>query len=147
MDIEKVRTFYERLEPVVEKLKKQDMLDQPVREDAWTPRQFLHHLADAQTQAFYRILWIITEDHTVIKPFDQDDWVRITGDYPVEAAMAQLKGVYLRWYHLLNGLDETQWQKTGHHPELGQVTIKPLVEYYIEHGETHVSQFASLVEM
>jgi len=146
MDIELVATFYERLAPVVEKLQAGGKMDIPVKEGGWTPKQLIHHLADAQTQAYYRILWLLTEDHTTLKPFDQDSWVAVVSDHPVEASLSLLKGIYSRWYHLLKDLDPSQYERTGMHPETGEVKIGPLVEYYINHGETHFSQFASMVD-
>ena len=61
MDIDKLRTFYPRLETAVSNLST-NQLNTPIAEGKWTPGQFLHHLADAQTQAFYRCVWILSED-------------------------------------------------------------------------------------
>ncbi|MHA2503050.1 MAG: DinB family protein [Candidatus Kariarchaeaceae archaeon] len=58
MDLENIRTFYPRLEAAVSKLTP-EQINFPTGEGKWTPGQYLHHLADAQAQAFYRCVWIL----------------------------------------------------------------------------------------
>ena len=111
MDIDKLATFYDRLEPIVHAIEEKGRMNTPVKEDGWTPKQLIHHLADAQAQAFYRLLWIATEHNTVLKPFNQDDWVNFTGTYPVESSMAILKGIYSKWYYLMKDADNALLKK------------------------------------
>lgn len=140
MNIELLRTFYPRLKAAVDKLSIAQ-INSPSKIGGWTPGQYLHHLADAQTQAFYRCLWILSEDNTTLKPFDQDNWVALVGHFPIEGSLAILDGVYQRWVMLLDSLQDWQWELKGTHPELGEISIRDIVKYYQDHGEGHIVQF------
>ena len=42
-------------------------LDTPYREDGWTVRQVVHHVADSHVNAYVRFRWALTEDGPMIK--------------------------------------------------------------------------------
>ena len=46
-----------------------NLLDTPIREGAWTPRQIFHHMADSHLNSYIRIKLAITEDNPTIKPY------------------------------------------------------------------------------
>ena len=49
-------------------------LDTPYREGGWTPRQVVHHLADAHMNGFVRFKLAVTEDQPAIKTYEEDLW-------------------------------------------------------------------------
>jgi hypothetical protein len=53
----------------------EDQLHTPYREGGWTCQQVVHHLADSHLNAFIRCKLLLTENKSVIKPYDQDAWV------------------------------------------------------------------------
>jgi len=121
-------------------------LDTPYRENGWTVRQVVHHVADSHMNAFVRTKLILTEDHPTLKPYSQDDWAA-TADaahHGVEASLALVEGLHERWAVLFDGLPETAWRRTGHHPERGELSVAELLELYSRHGEHHVGQILGL---
>ncbi len=82
-------------------------------------------------------MWILSEDVTTLKPFNQDKWVELSKDFPIDAALHIINGLYTRWFHLLKNINPKDYQKAIH-PEIGEVVLGPLIEYYINHGESHL---------
>jgi hypothetical protein len=60
--------------------------------------------------------------------------------------MVLLKGIYMRWVTLLDSLQEWQFEIKGTHPELGEISVREIVNYYIDHGENHIRQFTKFNE-
>ena len=138
MDLNNVETFFPRLDKIITILRKENKLLTPIKNGGWTPVQILNHLVDSQTQAYYRTMWILSEDVTTLKPFNQDKWVELSKDFPIDAALQIINGLYTRWFHLLKNINPIDYHKKAIHPEIGEVVLGPLVEYYINHGESHL---------
>ena len=121
-------------------------LDTPYREGGWTPRQVVHHVADSHLNAFVRTKLILTETHPPLKPYDQDAWAATAeaDRHGIEASLRIVEGLHERWAALLESLPETAWQRTGHHPERGEISIGDLLETYAYHGERHAGQILAL---
>ncbi len=121
-------------------------LDTPYGEGKWTPRQVVHHLADGHINAFCRFKLILTEDHPTIKPYNQDLWAKLpdTVSAPVEPSLQIIRGVHDRWSRLLRSIPESNWSRSAHHSERGEVTLDALLTIYAGHGEKHVGQIMAL---
>jgi hypothetical protein len=52
-------------------------LDTAYRQDGWTVRQLVHHVADSHVNAYVRTKLGLTEQEPTIKPYDQDLWVAV----------------------------------------------------------------------
>jgi hypothetical protein len=121
-------------------------LDTPYGPGKWTPRQVLHHLADAHMNAFVRMKLIVTEEHPTLKPYDHEAWAE-TADgsrSEVEASLAILRGLHARWVGFLNAVPEDGWSRSAHHPETGEVTLDALLRIYANHGELHLARIHEL---
>ncbi len=121
-------------------------LDTPYGPGKWTPRQVLHHLADAHMNAFVRMKLILTEDHPTLKPYDHEAWAE-TADgarSDAEASLTILRGLHARWVDLLNAVPEEAWKRSAHHPESGDVTLDAILRIYAAHGELHLSRIHEL---
>jgi hypothetical protein len=121
-------------------------LDTPCAEGEWTARQVVHHLADAHMNGFIRMKLILTEEQPTLKPYDQDEWVKLrdSAEHPVRAALSILAGLHERWSALLESLPESSWRRSATHPETGTLTLDDLLVTYARHGETHVRQITGL---
>jgi hypothetical protein len=121
-------------------------LDTPCAEGEWTARQVVHHLADAHMNGFIRMKLILTEEQPTLKPYDQDEWVKLrdSAEHPVRAALSILTGLHERWSALLETLPESSWRRSATHPETGTLTLDDLLVTYARHGETHVRQITRL---
>jgi len=121
-------------------------LDTPYRTGGWTVRQVVHHLADSHMHAYLRMKFIVTEDHPVIKPYDQDCWAALTdaARAPLEPSLLILDGLHERWAHFLESLPDAAWTRSALHPERGEVTLESMLRTYAGHGDKHVEHIRGL---
>lgn len=115
-------------------------LQTPYREGGWTVAQVVHHLADSHLNAYVRMRLILTEDKPALKTYDQNAWANFAdAKSPVLApSIAILRGLHRRWSNLLRSVGRKDWQRAGHHPEHGEMTVEDILVTYSDHGEKHV---------
>ena len=111
-------------------------------DEEWSIAQNVHHMADSHMNSFIRLKLILTEDHPTLKPYDQDAWVNMADEVSLdlENSFSILRGLYRRWVIVFESLTEDQWQRTGHHPEIGTVTVADMLESYAGHCRDHLDQ-------
>ena len=138
--IERIRRLPAQLEAVVRSLTREQLATHFLAGE-WTVAQNVHHLADSHMNSFIRLKLILSEERPPLKPYDQDIWAT-TPDYdtPIEDSLLLLTGLHRRWVALFEGLKESDWQRTGLHPEIGEVTPDDLLRIYAAHGEGHIDQ-------
>lgn len=124
-----------------------EQLDTPYRDGGWTPRQIVHHIADSHLNAFVRMKLIQTEDHPLLKTYDQDLWAKMN-DYTrdIGPSMAIVEGVQERMANVLEDASEQDLERTANHPDNGTMTLQNLLDMYAEHGDNHVKQITGLRE-
>lgn len=139
--IERLRALPERLEALVAGLRDTDLYT-PYLAGEWTVAQNVHHLADSHMNAFIRLKLLLTEDRPTLKPYHQDMWAATPDamNLPVESSLALLRGLHARWAVLFESLSDDQWQRSGFHPENGDITAEDLLRTYAGHGEAHLDQ-------
>ncbi len=136
----------QRLNALVRDLKEEDF-HKPNPNGGWTIAQILHHLADSHMNGFIRTKLMLTEDQPTLKPFDQDMWAETPEihDAPVVTSLEILTGLHRRWVVLLKNLEEEDWGRQGHHPEVGRVTLDGLLKIYANHCEAHLKQIEEML--
>jgi hypothetical protein len=137
----KIRELPVKIEAIVKDFDDRQ-LDTPCGEDEWTVRQVVHHLADSHMNSFIRLKLILTEEKPTLKPYDQEAWATLpdTTNLPLEISFSILRGLHRRWITLFESLSEEDWQRSGFHPEIGDVTVDDLLAIYARHGEEHIEQ-------
>ncbi|MBN1120380.1 MAG: putative metal-dependent hydrolase [Anaerolineae bacterium] len=135
-----------RLSALVRDLEEEDF-HKPNPNGGWTIAQNLHHLADSHMNGFIRMKLMLTEDQPTLKPYDQDMWAETPEihDAPVVASLEILTGLHRRWVVLLKNLEEEDWARQGHHPEVGRVTLDSLLKIYANHCEAHLKQIEEML--
>ncbi len=121
-------------------------LGTPYRERGWTPRQVVHHLADAHLNGFVRFKLALTEDLPAIKTYEEALWAE-TADgrhAPVEVSLRLLGALHQRWMILLESLSEPQFACAFSHPERGLMTIDKAIQLYAWHGIHHSAHITGL---
>lgn len=123
-----------------------EQLDTPYRAGGWTVRQVVHHMADSHMNAFIRTKLIVTEENPTLKTYEQEEWARTPDGekIPVNSSLSILKGLHVRWVHLLNNTGSGGWKRTAMHPENGLITLDDILTIYARHGENHVAQITGL---
>lgn len=139
--IDTIRQFPAQLTAVVENLDEGD-LDAPCDEGLWTVRQVIHHIADSHLNAFIRTKLMLTEDHPPLKPYNQDEWVKLidSSTASIQPSLAILGGVHERWTAVLQSLPDAAFSRTGFHPEHGSITLDDILTTYAKHGQDHLAQ-------
>jgi uncharacterized damage-inducible protein DinB len=121
-------------------------LGTPYREGGWTPRQVVHHLADAHMNGFVRFKLALTEDRPPIKTYEEDLWAETADgrDAPVDISLHLLAALHRRWMVLLESLSEAQFGRAFSHPQRGLMTIDKAIQLYAWHGIHHTAHITGL---
>ena len=54
-----------------------EQLDTVYRENGWTIRQVIHHIADSHQNSYIRFKWTLTENKPIIKAYFEDRWAAL----------------------------------------------------------------------
>lgn len=115
--------------------------DTPYRTEGWTGRQVVHHMADSHMNAFCRLKLILTEDRPVVKPYDENSWVRTADscDQDPVFSLHIIKGLHPRMAKLISSAKEDDWKRVCYHPEQErEMSFEELVTLYAWHGKHHL---------
>ena len=95
--------------------------------------------------AYARFRWMLAEDNTTIKTYDQDVWAKMPDmTLPLAPSLQIIEGLHVRWTNLLSALSEDAWSRKATHPERGQVSMDDMLEIYSDHGHNHAKQITDL---
>ena len=122
--------------------------DTPYRDDGWTIRQVIHHLADSHLNAFVRFKLALTEQEPTVKTYQQQLWAE-TSDAkgaPAELSLTLLESLHARWAVLLRSLAPADFARQFRHPEHGLMTLERLLGLYAWHGRHHTAHITGLRE-
>lgn len=109
----------------------------------WSIRQIVHHIADSHVNSYIRFKWALTEDSPTIKAYDEGAWASLadarTG--AIDAPLALLDGLHMRWAHLLRSMTDAQFARTFVHPATSNRTsLDEALQSYAWHGQHHTAQ-------
>ncbi len=92
-NIQTLRLLPERLCAAVAGLN-DTQLDTPYREDGWTVRQVVHHVADSHAVAYIRFKLALTEDWPTIKTYDEAAWANLSDSrwLPIDSSLCAACG-------------------------------------------------------
>ncbi len=139
--IERIRRLPEQVEAMVAGLSPEELTARPLAGE-WSIAQNVHHLADSHINSYVRCKLMATEENPALKPYDEAAWARFAdGSSPdLSDSLALLKALHARWVLFWETLPEEAWQRTGFHPESGEVTLARQLDLYVSHGEAHLDQ-------
>jgi len=123
-------------------------LDTPYRPDGWTVRQVVHHLPDSHMNAFVRFKLALTEDKPTVKPYNEAAWATLEDarTTPIETSLTLLDTLHDRWNRVLRAMQPSDFRRTLHHPENGEMTLDDLLAMYEWHGRHHTAHVTTLRE-
>jgi len=114
----------------------------------WSVRQIVAHVADSELVGAHRMRLVAAEDNPPLAAFDQDAWVRNL-DYArrkPKQSLETFRRIRAENYELLKALPPEAFERSGTHSENGPVTLRELVEGYVEHAENHARQLQQIRE-
>jgi len=142
-----LRAFPQQLMAAIADLDEACMTAHPLAGE-WSIAQNVHHLADSHMTAYIRCRLIASEANPPLKPYDQDAWAAFgdsqTAD--VTTSLLILQGLHHRWAEFFDNLTDSDWERTGHHPELGAVSQHRQLVGYVAHGADHLEQIARTLQ-
>lgn len=144
--INEIKRLPEQLRDAVSGLN-DEQLDTSYREDGWTVRQVIHHVADSHLNSYIRFRWSLTEETPTIKAYYEDRWAELDDarNAPVEISLKLLDALHDRWVMLLKNLDEEDLQKSFIHPESGkEVKLYVNIALYAWHSRHHLAHITEL---
>ncbi|QED46052.1 YfiT family bacillithiol transferase [Cytobacillus dafuensis] len=137
--MEEIRLLPSQLSEKVCHLSEEE-LSQPYRENGWTIRQVVHHIADSHTNGYIRFKLALTEDTPAIKPYNQDEWAKLPdSNMPISISLKIIDSLHERWTYLLQSLTDEQLKRAFHHPDSGLVTLAKSIGIYAWHGKHHLA--------
>jgi hypothetical protein len=119
-------------------------LEMPYRDDGWTARQVVHHLADSHLNCYARFRLALTEETPTIKPYNEKAWAELADAKggPPDMSIALLEGLHARWVALMRSMNADDFQRTFVHPERGAMTLERTARLYAWHGRHHLAHLA-----
>jgi len=110
--------------------------------DAWSVKEILIHLADAELVVVDRMKRIIAEDAPPMRTMYQELWARRLhyGKLDHEPYLRLFRLLRETMSEVLSELDEDAFDRVGYHDERGEMTLRAVVERYTDHVESHVGQ-------
>ena len=143
--IEKYREATEEFISTVSRLTEAE-LDVP-KDQGWTARQVIHHVADSEAQSYARLRRLIVEPGTQIQGYDEAAWGEDeTLGYevlPTQISIDVFKAVRASSLEILKRLSASQLENSGTHSESGEYSIHTWLESYINHPMDHAAQIRS----
>lgn len=122
-------------------------LHTPYREGGWTVQQLVHHIADSHMNAYIRFRLGLTEDNPTIKPYDENEWVKLADidTVSINVSLTLLHALHQRMLATIKDLTPEQWERKVTHPEHGrEMTLWFLLGLYAWHGRHHTAHITTL---
>lgn len=125
-----------------------EQLNTPYRLGGWTLQQVVHHLADAEMNAYIRFKSGLTEEHPVAGTFREELWAQLNDykDTPVETSILLIEALHSRFVTLLLKLLPTDFKRVVTSPTYGDMTLDAALQRYSWHAYHHIAQITSLRE-
>jgi len=144
--IDEIQVLPDQLREAVENLT-DEQLNTCYREEGWTLRQVVHHLADSHMNGYMRMKLALTEQNPTIKPYRQEVWAELPDSQrDISVSLDLLESLHERWTYLLKSLDQKQLERTYRHPKSGEIVLKSAIGLYAWHGKHHLAHITTLIK-
>lgn len=119
-----------------------EVTDLDAAHEGWTPRQVVHHLADAEMTSAIRLRRLLAEDAPVIAAYDENAFARRLhyDARPVEVSLRAIEAARATSAELLAHLSEDEWARQGTHTEDGAYGVEDWLRIYAAHPYDHAEQ-------
>lgn len=125
-----------------------EQLDTPYRQEGWTIRQIVHHLADNDMNAYFRLKRALTEESPLASSYREDLWAeqRDYKELPIENSLILLEKLHQRLSILLQHLEPHQYARPLQTKALGVITIDTALQRFVWHNQHHMAQISALLQ-
>ena len=116
-------------------------LDARPGEGRWSAREVVHHLADSEMSAAFRLRLILAEDRPTIQGYDQDEFARrLHYDRPHEASLELFRYAREATAELLELMSPSDWTREATHSQAGAFGAERWLQIYAGHAHKHARQ-------
>ena len=119
-----------------------DKLGVPLGEGEWPPTYVIHHLADSDAHFLVRFLNVLSAENPTIVPFDEEAFPTVL-HYPgrdVEISLAAIETSLAHAVEILKQIPDSDWNRSGYHPQRGEMTLSDLLALTTGHRLEHIGQ-------
>ncbi|NPV78126.1 MAG: HAD-IA family hydrolase [Anaerolineae bacterium] len=112
-------------------------------ENSWSLLEITCHLRDTEVEIYSpRLQKLITEENPYFASIDPRDWAEIRSYRSQDWRLNLEQFVIERLNSLqqLSSLPAGYWQRSGHHAEMGPITLLSLVHAIVKHDQEHLNQ-------
>ena len=113
----------------------------------WSISKIVHHLFDAEAFFVTRYLNILVYTKPGIILFDEE-LLPAALQYEkrnIESSLNGLIGIHAAMEDLLLHISPRDWQRTGIHPDLGQISLSQVLAQQTSHISEHVAQINEIL--
>jgi len=124
-------------------------LDTPYRDEGWTARQVVHHLADSHMNCYLRFKWGLTEDEPSIKTYDEKLWaVEKEAQFAdINVSLNLIEALHARLTMVLKNMNQEDFDKGFFHPESKKRwQLDKTLAVYAWHGKHHMGHIKLSLE-
>ena len=114
--------------------------------EAWSVREVVHHLEDAELTGAVRLRRLLTEAAPAIPAFDEEVY-RARLDYTgraIDAALDAIRAAHATTAELLDRLAPADWARAGTHSEAGPYSVERWLAFHAAHTHEHAAQIRGL---
>src|SRR5215471_8557110 len=84
----------------------------------WTAREVVHHLADSEMAAAFRLRLLVAVDNPPIHGYDQEEFARrLFYNRPIAASLEAFKAARRSTAEILESMTDDDWRRSGSHTE------------------------------
>nr|WP_306432057.1 putative metal-dependent hydrolase [Lysinibacillus fusiformis] len=142
-----IRLLPQQLEAALSGASEQE-LAKSYRENGWTVKQLIHHIADSHMNSYIRFKLALTEDEPTIKPYNEAEWAMLPdSEMPIATSLQLIESLHGRWVYLLTSLSDEQLQRAFNHPDSGLTTLEQAIGIYAWHGKHHLTHIQNALAL
>ena len=114
--------------------------------EAWSVRDVVHHLEDAELTGAVRLRRLLTEDAPFLPAFDEEVYRRrlAYAARPIEPALDAIRAAHGTTAELLDRLTADDWARAGTHSEEGPYPLARWLAFHAAHAHEHAAQIRQL---
>jgi uncharacterized damage-inducible protein DinB len=141
--IESYLSSLPRLRKAVADLGPEQLKARPVP-GRWSTLEVVCHLVDSEQAWCHRMKRVIAEERPLLIGYDE---TRFTATLPyheadLEEELALLERMRKQMAHILRGLPDSAWSRTGVHNERGLITLEEMLRAEAEHVPHHLAHIS-----
>ncbi|WP_042477915.1 YfiT family bacillithiol transferase [Bacillus ndiopicus] len=144
--IKQIKTFPKQLNDLTADLTDTELAYR-YRENSWTIRQLIHHIADSHMNSYIRFKLALTENEPTIKPYAEDQWAELPDSaLPINISLTCLTALTTRWITILESLTDKQLKSSFIHPDAGKILLEECIGLYAWHGAHHLAHIKQALQ-